>query len=66
MLMSKNVNNDVSKDSPIHLIPKWWPINYSFVCMLVSPLRLVKMHKKQKNFEVKMRRRGLINVQTKE
>ena len=25
----------------IDLIPKWWPINYSFVCMLVSPLRLI-------------------------
>ena len=21
----------------IHLIPKWRPINYSFVCMLISP-----------------------------
>ena len=50
----------------IHLIPKWRPINYSFVCMLISPLRLVNMYKKQKNFEVKMRRRGLINMQTKE
>ena len=34
--------------------------------MLISPLRLVNMYKKQKNFEVKMRRRGLINMQTKE
>ena len=25
----------------IHLIPKWRPINYSFVCMLISPLRLI-------------------------
>ena len=50
----------------IHLIPKWRPINDSFVCMLVSPLRLVNMYKKQKTFEVKMRRRGLINMQTKE
>ena len=41
----------------------WWPINYSFVCMLISPIRLVNMYKKQKNFEVKMRRRGLINIQ---
>ena len=23
----------------IDLIPKWRPINYSFVCMLISPLR---------------------------
>ena len=50
----------------IHLIPKWRSINYSFVCMLISPLRLVNMYKKQKNFEVKTRRRGLINMQTKE
>ena len=41
-------------------------INYSFVCMLISLLCLVNMHKKQKNFEVKMRRRGLINMQTTE
>ena len=52
--------------SGIHLIPKWRPINCSFVCMLISPLCLVIMYKKQKNFEVKMRQRGLINVQTKE
>ncbi|XP_067030315.1 uncharacterized protein [Acropora muricata] len=50
----------------IHLIPKWRPINYSFACMLTSPLRLVYLYRKQKNFEVKMRRRGLINMQTKE
>ena len=25
----------------IHLIPKWRPINYSFVCMLISPLCLI-------------------------
>ena len=52
--------------SAIHLIPKWRPINYSFVSMLISPLGLVVMNKKQKNFEVKMRQRGLINMQTKE
>ena len=50
----------------IHLIPKWRPINYSFVCMLISPLCLLMMYKKQKNFEVKMRQRGLINMLTKE
>ena len=27
----------------IHLIPKWRPINYSFVCMLISPWCLVSM-----------------------
>ena len=28
---------------------------FSYVCMLISPLRLVNMYKKQKKFEVKMR-----------
>ena len=50
----------------IHLIPKWRPINYSFVCMLLSPRCLVSMYKTWKNFEVKLRQRGLINMQTKE
>ena len=50
----------------IHRIPIWRPINYSSVCILISPLRLVNVYKKQNNFEVKMRRRGLINMQTKE
>ena len=50
----------------IHLIPKWPLINYSFVCMLFSPLCLVHRYNKQKNFEVKMRPRGLIKTQTKE
>ena len=27
--------------SLIHLIPKWRPINYSFVCMFISPLCLI-------------------------
>ena len=35
----------------IHLIPKWWPIHCSFVCMLISPLCLLNMYKAQKNFE---------------
>ena len=48
------------------LIPKWRRMTDSFVCMLISPLCLVNMYKKQKNFEVKMRLRGLINMQTKE
>ena len=50
----------------MHFILKCRPINYSFVCMLISPLRLVNMYKKQKNFEVKTRRGGLINIQTEE
>jgi len=48
------------------LIPKWPPVTDSFLCMLISPLCLVIMYKKQKNFQVKMRLRGLINMQTKE
>ena len=59
------VLNSSKGTRPIHLVPKWRPINYSFVCMLISPLRLVNMYKKQKNFQVKLRRRELINVQTK-
>ena len=35
-------------------------------CMLVSSLCLVSMYKTQKKFEVKMRQRGPINLQTKE
>ena len=27
-------------NNAIHLIPKWRPINYSFVCVLISPLCL--------------------------
>ena len=38
----------------------------AFVCMLISPLCLVSMYKKQKNFEVKMRQRGPIKMETKE
>ena len=34
--------------------------------MLISPLCLVDMYKEQNNFKVKMRQRGLINMQTKE
>ena len=48
------------------LTPKWRPINYTFVCMLISPLRLVNMYKKQTNFQVKVRRGRLINMQTEE
>ena len=45
-------------DMNIHLIPKWQPINYSFDCMLISLLCLL--------FTLLTRRRGLINMQTKE
>ena len=50
----------------IHLIPKWRPINYSFVCMLISPLRLIFTSKFFCFLYMLTRRRGLINMQTKE
>jgi len=53
-------------DRAIHLIAKWRPINYSFVCMLISPFGLVNMYKKQNNFEVKMRQGGLVGMRTEE
>ena len=35
-------NNNIQRHcTAIHLIPKWRPINYSFVCMLISPLCLI-------------------------
>ena len=41
--------------------------NKLFFCLHVNgPLCLVNMYKTQKNFEVKMRQRVLINMQTKE
>ena len=50
----------------IHLIPKWRPINYSFVCMLISPLRLIFTTKFFCFLHMLTRWRGLINMQTKE
>ena len=50
----------------IHLIPKWRPRNYSFVCMLISPLRLIFTSKFFCFLYMLTRRRGLINMQTKE
>ena len=50
----------------IHLIPKWPPINYSFVCMLISPLRLIFASKVFCFLYTLTRRKGLINMQTKE
>ena len=47
----------------IHLIPQSQPIDYSFVCMSTSTLCFVNKYKK-KNFEVKMRQSGLINMPT--
>ena len=48
----------LASKTTIHLITQWWLIDYSFVCMLTSPLRFVNMYKKQKNFEVKMTQRA--------
>ena len=50
----------------IHLIPKWRPINSSFVCMLISPLRLLSTLKFICFLYMLTRRKGLINMQTKE
>ena len=50
----------------IHLIPKWRPINYSFVCMLISPPRLTFTSKFFCFLYTLTRRRGLIKMQTKE
>ena len=50
----------------IHLIPKWQPINYSFVCRLISPLHLIFTSKFFCFLFMLMRQRGLINMQTKE
>ena len=50
----------------IHLIPKWRPINYSFVCMLNGPLCLIFTSKFFCILYMLTRQRGLINMQTKE
>ena len=49
----------------IHLIPKWRPINYSFVCMLISPLRLIFTSKFFCFLYVDEAKR-VMNMQTKE
>ena len=49
----------------VHLTPKWPPINFSFVCMFISPLP--HFHFKILLFlYILTRQRGLINMQTKE
>ena len=50
----------------IRLIPKWRPINYSFVCMLINPLCLIFTSKFFCFLHTMSRQRGLINMQTKE
>ena len=54
------------KKLPIHLIPKWRPINYSFVCMVISPLCLIFTPKFFCVFYMLTRHQGLVNMQTKE
>ena len=49
----------------IHLIPKWRHINYSFVCMLISPLCLIFTSKFFCFLYMMTRPRGLINMQQK-
>ena len=53
-------------NSDIHLIPKWRPINYSFVCMFISPLCLIFTSKFYCVSYMLTRHQGLINMQTKE
>ena len=48
------------------LMPKWRPINYSFVCMFISPLSLIFTLKLFCFSYMLTRQRGLINMQTKE
>ena len=51
----------------MHLyIRKWRPIDYSFVCILISPLRLIFTLKFFCPLYMLTRRRGLINMQIKE
>ena len=50
----------------IHVIPKWLPINSSFVCMLISPLCLIFTSKFFSFLYMMTRQRGLINMQAKE
>ena len=59
-----HVNKTESK-APIHLIPKWRPINYSSVCMFISPLCLIFTAKFFFVFYMLTRHQGLINMQTR-
>ena len=51
---------------PIHLIQKWRLINYSFVCMFISPLCLIFTSNFFCVFYMLTRHQGLINMETKE
>ena len=46
----------------IHLIPKWRPINYSFLCMFISPLCLIFTSKFFCVFYMLTRHQGLIKA----
>ena len=50
----------------IHFVPKWRPINYSFVCMFISPHCLIFTSKFFCVFYMLTRHQGLISMQTKE
>ena len=59
-------SSSVSSIYSIHLIPKWRSINYSFVCMFISPLCLIFTPKFFCVFYMLTRHQGLVNMQTKE
>ena len=48
--ITKLIDLTTKKVRAIHLIPKWWPMNYYFVC--ISPLCLMNMYKEQTNFGI--------------
>ena len=58
--------DDFKESHTIHLIPKWRPINYSFVSMFISPLCLIFTSKFFCVLYMLTRHQGLINLQTKE
>ena len=61
-----DINSFQKLNGSTHPIPKWLPINYSFVCMLIIPLRLIFTSKFFCFLCMLTRRRGLINMQAKE
>ena len=64
--VSSQCVNTLQHGHAIHLIPKWRPINYSFVCMFISPLCFIFTSKFFCVFYMLTRHQGLINMQTKE
>ena len=66
-LLYRGVSKEMFQPSShIHLIPKWWSINYSFVCMSISPLCLIFTSKLFCVLYTLTRHQGLINMKTKE